>query len=74
MKPLLFLLLSFGFLVGCQSFEEKENRANIIMQSGVALYEAGRFAEQIRYITKTNKNNTTSTPQFNAFLLSYKVL
>lgn len=71
MKPLLLLFLTFGFLIGCQSFEEKETRSNYIMQSGVALYEAGHYPEALRDLTKAYKLNPRSPAICNALGLAY---
>jgi type IV pilus assembly protein PilF len=71
-KSLLFLSLILSLLVGCQSFQEKEERANLIMQSGVALYEAGRYPEALHELIKAYKLNPRNPAICNALGLTYQ--
>jgi type IV pilus assembly protein PilF len=71
-KSVIFLPLILSFLVGCRSFQEKEERANLIMQSGVALYEAGRYPEALRELLQAYKLNPRSPVICNALGLTYQ--
>lgn len=71
MKQFIFLFLILTFFVGCQSLQEKEERANLIMQSGVALYEAGRYPEALRDLLRAYKISPRNPAITNALGLTY---
>lgn len=71
MKLTVFLILNLLLLVGCQSLEEKDKRAIYIMQSGVALYDAGRYPEALRDLLKAYKLSPRNPAITNALGLTY---
>ncbi len=71
MKSLLFLLFSAALSLGCQSLQEKEGRANLVLQSGTALYEAGRYPEALRELLRAYKINPRNPAISNALGLTY---
>lgn len=64
-----FFLLAFS--VGCQSLQKKEEKAELIMQSGIALYEAKRYPEALRDLLRAYKMNPRSPAIANALGLTY---
>lgn len=71
MKLLLSLIFPALFSVGCQSFREKEERANFMLQSGTALYASGRYPEALRDLLRAHKVNPRSPAIANALGLTY---
>jgi type IV pilus assembly protein PilF len=64
-------LLALTLFLGCQSLQEKEERANLMMQSGISLYEAGRYPEALRDLLRAYKENPRSPQISNALGLAY---
>jgi tetratricopeptide (TPR) repeat protein len=71
-KFFILLLFSITALCGCQSLEQREQRANLILQSGVALYDAGRYPEALRELQRAYKENPRSPVIANALGLAYQ--
>ncbi len=66
-----FLFFSLGLLLGCQSFQAKEDRANFMLQSGTAFYEAGRYPEALKELLRAYKVNPRNPAISNALGLTY---
>ena len=58
-------------LAGCQSLQEQEEKANYILQSGTALYEAGHYPEALKELMRAYKLNPRSPVIANALGLAY---
>ncbi len=66
----MILFISLFFL-GCRSFQQKEDRANFLLQSGTALYDAGRYPEALRELLNAYKVNPRNLGVLNALGLTY---